>query len=121
MAKQNKLRQCRHTDCTRLSDPQDNNRGFCNKCIQLNTRRCNYCLPKGYKDSEPRKSIWNQNIKDVPLIKMVLIIVGVVILGFILGFAIIRVVLKSIAGLVLFLLLIMAAYFIIKYFSNWFD
>jgi len=114
-----KVKKCKHNNCTRPSDPTDNNRGFCNKCIQLNTKECNFCLLKGMTDQPVQKKLLEQNIKDVPLMKLVLIILAIGGIGFILGFTIIRLILKSIAGIVLLLLLIVAIYLIIKYFDKW--
>ena len=34
---------CKHTDCQRVADKEDNKLGYCNKCVQLNSKRCNYC------------------------------------------------------------------------------
>jgi ABC-type branched-subunit amino acid transport system permease subunit len=70
------------------------------------------------KQKKLKSRIWNKNIKDVPLVKIILAGVGIAILGFVLGFTIIRIVFKSIASLVLFLLLIMIIYFIIKHFDK---
>jgi len=34
---------CKHDACRRKRDKTDNARGFCNKCVQLNTKLCNNC------------------------------------------------------------------------------
>ena len=35
---------CRHDKCKRKADEGDNCFGYCNQCIQLNTKECNFCL-----------------------------------------------------------------------------
>jgi len=44
---------CKHDKCNRKGTKKDN--GFCNKCIQLPTKECNYCETKEENKSEQRK------------------------------------------------------------------
>ena len=37
-------KKCIHDKCKRKADYKDNKYGYCNKCIQLNTKICQFCL-----------------------------------------------------------------------------
>lgn len=39
-------KKCEHTKCIRDASSHGADNGFCDKCIQLNTKECNMCLTK---------------------------------------------------------------------------
>jgi len=52
-----KPKKCKHDKCKRPADTVDNKRGFCNKCIQLNTAQCNYCSDSDMNPHKHREQI----------------------------------------------------------------
>jgi hypothetical protein len=43
------MKKCKHKECKRKEDKNDNGLGYCNQCIQLPTLKCNYCLEEEKK------------------------------------------------------------------------
>ena len=70
---------CKHNNCQRQADPKDNKLGFCNECIQLNSKACNHCGKASTKNEY--RTNWLRVINWIVMILAGLVIVASLIMA----------------------------------------